>query len=266
MNQNSADSGIRNRFTQVGYCSNELGLKAKICDVSPFLLLLGNSQHLSKVPRDIDFTEFKTLDAVDLPAAVNTLCNENLTDKFIQSYNHVRSLRNKIAHLGKIDKAFDPHDLLRILVFQYTELWKGRMWLKDRLEYASKTRDAYFHDYRYLSSEMTVMAELPSTFAVLTNSEFVQLFKHSKKTRRYLCHNCIYMAQTKFFDPDIVACKTAFLEKEGLHLNCAMCGGTFKVKKLKCNSAGCKGNIIGDNDDEFTRKCHSCGEYREAWP
>src|SRR5437762_2351178 len=84
-----------------------------------------------EVPKDIDFSDFKTLDALELAGAVNTFCEEPLTDKFIQTYNLVRSLRNKIAHLGQADTIFHPDELLRILVFQYAELWKGRAWLRD---------------------------------------------------------------------------------------------------------------------------------------
>ncbi len=96
--------------------SNELRLKAMICEISPLLLLLGNDQKLNKIHKDTEFSEFKTLDSVELPGAVNVLCKEPLTDKFIQSYNAIRSLRNKISHLGKVDNTFNPHDLIRTLV------------------------------------------------------------------------------------------------------------------------------------------------------
>jgi hypothetical protein len=171
--------------------SNELRLKAMICEISPLLLLL--------------------------------LCKEPLTDKFIQSYNAVRSLRNKISHLGKVDNAFNPHDLLRTLASNTQNWWKGRLWL-DFLECASQTRISFFYDGRYSSAEEAVMGQLSFTVQALTNSEFQQLFGHSKRTRRYLCHSCIYKAETKFSAPELDACKTGFLEKDGLGLSCVMCG------------------------------------------
>jgi hypothetical protein len=244
--------------------SNELALKSKICEISPFLLLLRNDSKFSTVPKDIDFSDFKTLDALELAGAVNTFCKEPLTGKFIQSYNLVRSLRNKIAHLGYADKTFHPVELLRILVFQYAELWKGRAWLSDRVLFASETRTSFFHDFKYTSPHMVVMHEIPFTISVLTNSEFKQLFGRSKKTRRYFCHACIDNASTRYADLDLDACKTAFLEKSASHVSCAMCGETFKVTSVKCHAAGCKGNIIGDNADEYVGKCHSCGEYQGA--
>jgi hypothetical protein len=145
--------------------SNELALKAKVCDVSPYLLLLGNDAKFSTTPKDFDFAEFRTLDAVELPAAVNSLCKDPLSDHFIQTFNLIRSLRNKIAHLGLSGKVFHPHELLHILVSQYSELWKGRLWLHDRVDFASQTRSSFFYDYKYTSPHMHVMHEMPYTLS-----------------------------------------------------------------------------------------------------
>jgi hypothetical protein len=241
--------------------SNELALKAKICSVSPFLLLLRSDAKLSTSPKDVDFSEFKTLDAVELPGAVNTFCKEHLSDKFIQTYHEVRSLRNRISHLGQLNKQLLPDELTRILLFQYAELWPGRAWLNDRVRYASATRRAFFHDGKYATAEMEVMYELYHTFRMMTGAEFKRLFGHPKNTRRYLCHECIYEASTRNFDLGFSkTCKTAFLDKSGHALECLMCTKKFKVARQRCSSPECKGNVIGDNDDDYIGKCHVCGE------
>ncbi len=242
--------------------SNELALKAKICEVSPFLLLLKNDAKLSAVQRNLDFSTFRTLDALDLPGAVNTFCKHPLSEKFIETYNRIRSLRNKIAHLGQPGTVFEPSEFFRILIFQYIELWKGRMWLSDRLLFASKTRAAFFHDGRYSSPEMVVMNELPYTLKILTNVEFTQLFGHSKSTRRYVCHVCFSNATTKYEDPDLQWCKTAFLDRGKPILKCVMCGESFKIARRKCALAGCQGSIVGDNADDYVGFCHSCGKHQ----
>ena len=164
----------------------------------------------------------------------------------------------------KADKIFHPDELLHILVFQYAALWKERAWLRDRVLFASKTRVSFFHDGKYASAHSEVMHELPYTLAILTSAEFKQLFGCSKKTRRYLCHACIDRARTRYDEFDFLrdtdACKTAFLDATGSHISCIMCGASFKVAKVRCNSAGCNGNLAGDNGDEHIGKCHSCGE------
>jgi hypothetical protein len=103
---------------------------------------MGGEQRFSKSPRDVDFSNFRTIDAVDLPGAVNTICAKPLSDRFIQTYNQIRALRNKITHLGQTRDPFDPDEMIRVLVFQYTELWKDRAWLHDVRTYGGNARVA----------------------------------------------------------------------------------------------------------------------------
>jgi hypothetical protein len=69
-----------------------------ICEISPFLLLLGNDQKLNKIHKDTEFSEFKTLDAVELPGAVNVLCKEPLTDKFVHCGVRFLTLERLTTH------------------------------------------------------------------------------------------------------------------------------------------------------------------------
>jgi hypothetical protein len=239
--------------------SNELALKARICEVSPFLLLIGSDFKFGKSRADVNFSDLRTLDAVDLPAAVNTICAEPLTDKFIQSYHQMRSLRNKIAHLGQAGTSFHPDEMIGIMVSQYCELWKNRAWLQDRVSFESHW---LIQDSSYVSEHMLVMQELPEVYAKLTPAQFKNLFGHSKRERRYLCHDCVYNATTKAGAPDLYECKTAFLDNLGNHVHCMMCGKDYKVIRKNCTQHGCKGTVIGDNGDDYVGVCHTCGE----WP
>lgn len=239
--------------------SNEMALKARICTVSPYLLLLNTENKFSTTPKSVDFYSLRTLDAVDLPSTANTFCAKPLSDKFLQEYNSIRSLRNSVVHAGKVDKAFSAEELLRTLIFLYLELWPNRQWLVDRVKYAAQTRLAFFHDGRYISAHSVVMSEVPDAFTFFTNRDFKALFGKPKSTRRYICHACFYQATTKFGSPDATICQTAWLDDE-THLTCKMCEETFKVARVKCTSHECKGNVIGDNSDDFVGLCHTCGE------
>ena len=240
--------------------SNEMALKARICDISPFLLLLGGEQRFSKLPRDIDFSDFRTIDAVDLPGAVNTICDKPLSDKFIQAYNELRSSRNKITHLGHIRTQFHPCDLIGILVFQYTELWKERAWLHDRLVFSSQTRLAVLYDYKYTSEHAEVMQEWPEIVRQLSSAQFRALFRYPKNKRRYICHECTYNANIADLGLGLKECATAFLDESGTYVHCLMCLKDYKVARGKCNDSDCKGTVIGDNGDDYVAKCHTCGE------
>jgi hypothetical protein len=65
--------------------SQEIALKAKICAVSPFLLLLGSDVR-TWPKHDADFTQFRTLDASDLIKVANTVCSPGINCKFAEIY------------------------------------------------------------------------------------------------------------------------------------------------------------------------------------
>jgi hypothetical protein len=59
-----AQSDLQIAYTLIQQ-SQEISLKAKICEISPFLLLLGTDVR-TWPSSDADFTRFRTLDAADL--------------------------------------------------------------------------------------------------------------------------------------------------------------------------------------------------------
>jgi hypothetical protein len=107
---------------------------------------------------------------------------------------------------------------------------------------------------------MLVMQEWPEVYAKLTPTQFKNLFGHSKRERRYLCHHCIYAATTKAGAPNLDECKTAFFDKAANYVHCKMCGKDYKVIRQNCKEHGCKGTVVGDNDDDYAGLCHTCGE------
>ncbi len=245
--------------------SMELALKARICAVSPYLLLLDTGMKLSTSHKEIDFSELKTLDAVDLPGAVNTLTDKPVSDEFVEKYTSLRSLRNKITHLGEASVTLDPEDILRQVISLYLMMWPGRKWLSDRLAFAAQTRQAWLHDGKYVSTHMLVLQEWPVDIGLFTKSEFRKLFGQPKSKRRYLCHSCVDAGDTRFAGLEKPECGTAYIGATGNVVNCIMCGATFAVERRSCPD--CEGNVIGANGDEWVGYCHSCGidsnEYEE---
>ena len=240
--------------------SNELALKARLCAVSPYLLLLKTDAKFSTSNTHVDFADLRTLDAIDLPGVVNSICDVPLSQKYIQMYSRARSMRNQIAHLGETSEKFLPEDLMHMLIAQYIELWHDRAWLQDRVKIAGGSRRSYFHDYKYASPEAEVMAELPYTFHLLKGAEFKGLFKQSRSKRRYLCRDCVYLATTKYtsFNPHFS--KTAFLSTDGKYLECVMCGDRFEVLRIRCGHGNCAGDVVSEANADFADFCHTCGE------
>ncbi|OYW34713.1 MAG: hypothetical protein B7Z41_01250 [Rhizobiales bacterium 12-66-7] len=237
--------------------SMELALKARVCAISPFLLLLDTGIKLSANPKQIDFSELRTLDAVDLPGAVNTLTDSHVSDDFIEKYSSLRSLRNKITHLGETSVSLDPDQVLRLAVSLYLSIWPNRNWLADRLEFAAQTRSAWLHDGKYTSTHMEVLQEWPIDIGFFTKGEFKRLFGQEKSKRRYLCHHCVDEGDTRYAGLEKPGCGTAYLDSKGAAVTCIMCGGTFAIERSKCTT--CKGNVIGANGDDWSGRCHTCG-------
>ena len=234
--------------------SNELALKARIAEVSPFLLLFRNDRKLSAKPEDIDFADLRTLDAHDLPRAVNSFCPRPLNETFITDYEWVRSLRNKIIHLGSVDKQFEPDALLKLMIRQFIELWPGKGWLAERLAYERSSRAAFFDDGKWRSAEGNVLSELEETLARFTKSEFKKLIGFEKSERRYLCPSCVYKSHIRNVGIDLSECRSAFLIVDAGVVRCAICEQEHQVTREICGIKECKGDMIADC------MCLTCGE------
>lgn len=237
--------------------STELALKARVCAVNPYLLLLDTGLKLSAAPKQIDFSELRTLDAVDLPGAVNTLTDRPVSDDFIGKYTELRSLRNKITHLGEASSSFSPEEVMRLAVLFYLNLWPERKWLADRMNFAAQTRKAWLHEGKYTSVVMEVLQEWPVVSSLLNKGEFKKLFGQEKSKRRFLCHHCVYEGETRYAVLEKPGCGTAYLDASGNSVTCVMCHGTFAVERRKCTY--CAGNVIGAHSDDWEGYCHTCG-------
>lgn len=239
----------------------ELALKSRICAVSPYLLLLGNEPRFKASQKDFDYTEFRTIDAVDLPSAVNALCPELLSDAFIQRYNQLRKLRNKITHLGIAGTPFDPDELLSIMIEQYAELWPEHRLLSDWCSYLSGTRFSFFYDGKYSSAGMELTESLRTFYAKLSKGQFNTLFGVPKSKRRYACLNC-------YDDESLARGIHSYEEFDVAHLidkntlQCFLCRECYTVTREKCCAPGCKGNVLS-SESAFEGICHTCGSHRD---
>jgi hypothetical protein len=242
--------------------SQEIALKAKICAVSPFLLLLGSD--VRTWPKDdADFTQFRTIDASDLIKVVNTVCHHGISEKFSNFYQIVRRERNIISHLGTYNNPLYPNIILDMLVDQYEELYKDRVWLRDRANFRNKTRHTFLHSALnpyYFNENMEILCELSVLFTVLNNKQYKSLFGFSKTARRYICHACCYDAMGEKYGPSkfITVARTATLIKGKQALFCHLCEKEYPIRHYQCLNDRCKSNVISD-DHDWAGHCHMCG-------
>jgi hypothetical protein len=249
--------------------SLELALKARICKVSPFLLILRSDAKFPSTPGDMDFATLKTLDAIELPNAVNTLTDTRVSAAFMDMYSALRVQRNMYIHMGLVGDKDTPGSLLRTLAVIYSEVWPEDAILKDYLFYRGSTRTTHFYDGKNSTMERDALYAARRLFDLLKPAEFKALFGVQKKQRRYLCESCIHTARFDRWGEDVTPYKTAYLVKGGGALTCLICQNEVPVERLGCITEHCKGNVFSKMpfaslssaaEPKTNWYCHTCGE------
>jgi hypothetical protein len=241
--------------------SHELGLKAKICAVNPFLLFLGSDVR-SWARSNADFLESRTVDAVELIPVVNAVCSEPVSDRFKSCYETLRGDRNKIYHLGVFKNRLDPMVLFGIMVQQYPELFSRGSYINDRLHNISSNLYNLFYSKR--TTELSLLFyEIALLYKVVNKTQFKSLFGFSKQTRRYISHACCdeaYIYDNGISPHDI---GTATLNADGSAVFCHVCRKEFDVYRRPCSSPNCKSDVISNNP-EYLNRCHVCDAELES--
>lgn len=237
--------------------SNELALKARIAEVSPYLLLLNNEMAFSATGRHIEFASLRTLDAVDLPKAVNTLTDTPLSSSYIQMYGQLRVQRNQYTHLGDTSIALNPGGICAAMIDQYLELWPGRPWLRDRVE--STHGFEVFFDGKHWSPRQAIMFSLDYDRALIPARRFKQLFGASKSAVRYGCHQCQDDWAVSRNGPSLANAPSAYYDPEAKAMHCLICDADFPAVLKQCANGECKGKFAAVDVAQFgAEQCFSC--------
>jgi hypothetical protein len=231
-------------------------LKAKIGSISPFLLLLGSDIRTWPSP-DSDFTRFRTLDSSDLVKVVNSVSPQLLSSKFATLYDTVRGDRTKSITRVRLLTGLIRSCCSEFLIDQNAEFYPTRMWLQ-ATGFQSKTHHQLFYT-RHFNERTVVMLELDTLFSILTNSQYLKLFRLSKKQRRYICHHCCHDAELENSGLAPADVRTATLVDGSDAVFCHLCHQTHPVRRVACLDPSCKSNVISA-DEDFPDLCHLCGE------
>lgn len=230
----------------------ELKLKSILCSVSPYLLLLSDSKvKFSKV--DVDFSDLKTIDAVDLPSAVRSLTDFELPPSFDNEYRGLRIARNKFAHLGLSSAGFAPSVVLNVIARIYSMLWPDGKFLRRRLDLDRLAPRHLFEDGRYFSLTNIAMNDLQIAKTLLDAGVFKKCFGVAKSKIVGVCPSCKYaMASKSFEEPERsvvrVGTNTGF---------CVICVDTVLLKAGSLCDCGTKIKASLDGN----QCCLACGEW-----
>jgi hypothetical protein len=141
--------------------SLEIALKARIAEVSPFLLIAGDPRSWPKAKdrsNIIDFSTFRTIDAVQLCGAANAVSAAPLSNEYIEFYDRVRQSRNKIAHLNASAIVVEVNSLLVDILTAQKHLFPDVRWTTFRYEYLRSTGQYDDSKYKILAKKIIRLA------------------------------------------------------------------------------------------------------------
>lgn len=257
----AAQSDLQAIYTLIQQ-SQEIGLKASICGVSPFLLLKRTDVKPSDEKAGIwDFTDFPTLDASELVRVHNIFCSTT-SKEFQATYEDIRRSRNKISHLGIYKQRIEPQMIIGILQTQYAELYPKRRWMEDRLNFAALGRwgDA-FSDSDF-NERTGLFSELAHLIPVLSDEQFKCLMRHDRAESAFLCHECGIDAGVRNLGVDHVP--TAYSIDES-HVRCIVCERDHSIQNAApCPVTDC-GCELQSDEDGFEGQCMACGWEPREW-
>jgi len=234
---------LANAFTLI-HQAQEFQLKAKIADVSPFLLLTRDARDWpSKCEkRDMPFSAFRMADAADLIKIHDTAATLRLPKEFTTFYSEIRRQRNLTMHIGVGPQRISVRQLFVAVLRTYSCLFEGAPWPQRRREYLNSDRltPLYGNDH----AGDALLLEFDAVVEHMRPAELRRLFEFHKKARRYICPHCmneadnerIPLAQLRPNDPN------------AMEVYCFVCGNSTAVMRQKCKEIGCPSNVLLEDE------------------
>lgn len=223
----------------------ELLLKARIAEVSPFLLLdSGWCRGHDKT--DTPYSDFRTIDFQDLIRAHDSVQSDRLPDDFKNRVNALRKVRNSVFHTVDKRLRLTATDVLFAILDAVHYLVHPQQWIAIRRSAISasptSSMDEDFHD-GMLAQEVALIVDL------FPHADVFRFLGLNKKQRRHLCYSC-HRSSMDFNNP--LECRFAVLRPntaESTKLFCVVCNKETEVRRSSCSEAECKGNVIHSEEE-----------------
>jgi hypothetical protein len=236
--------------------ATEFLLKAKIGAVSPYLLIANDPRDWpkgSKTDNTIDFSHFRTLDAIHLPKICDAVSQNRLPVDFHEHYGELREQRNNVIHLtGR--SAIQGQEVYKIILksFKYLAPPECQPWFQEREKYSQSDENSVlgFDDTRW-----ALVREALQVIEYLKPADCLDLLGFDKRKRRYRCPSCEGELH-HYSDGKVDLCQFPQSTPKQTMIRCFRCGESFDVERRKCPSPSCQGDVIWK--DELW--CMSCGE------
>lgn len=225
----------------------ELLIKARIAEISPYLLLAGSPREWPSgcSEKDTPFADFRSIEAHELVRAHDAVVTPRLSESFKTQFERLRRLRNLIFH--GVDKNSRPkaEDVIRIILEAVSCLHQPKSWIQIRRDYLENTPNSIAFSSDQV--EYVLISEMLNVIERLTTSEIKKYFGFNKKQRTYICNSCAGNCRDAGFEP-----KVALLSPNtatATQVYCFICNKHYPVIRKKCGRDGCPGNVFDEEDD-----------------
>ncbi|MGP1386427.1 MAG: hypothetical protein ACTS2F_22895 [Thainema sp.] len=226
----------------------EFLLKARISEISPFLLIDGTPRDWPGKCHEHDtaYSDFRTIDAQDLIRLHDTVQNRRLDVSFCQHVEELRKMRNAIMH--SVDKRLRhaPSDLWKTILSVSHNLLGPQEWIVLRQNYLKNTPSYIAH-----GGEEEVMAQLSweclQLLKILKPAEAREFLGVELKSRWYICNKCA--TELSGYDDFPKTAQLKPNEPTSTNLYCFVCNQENQVIRKDCIKEDCKGNVIHSEDN-----------------
>jgi hypothetical protein len=224
----------------------ELLLKAKIAEVSPFLLL--DVKWRDRKIETTSYVDLRTVDAQDLVRLYDISQASPLPKAFVQRVDDLRKLRNSIFHSVNRRLSFAPRDIMLMHLEAVHHLVGAGRWIEMRRKaYQLSHTNVAFPSY-VDAHHAQLSADVVNLICHLAPAELRTYLGLNVRQRRYICYDCVMHCNEVHRQ---LACPYAVLRpnnKTSTTLYCLVCDKTAEVERRPCTDESCGGDVIhGDN-------------------
>mgnify|MGYP006427085019 CR=1 FL=1 len=234
--------------------ASELLLKSRISEISPFLLISSDLRHWPKPSNTnaIPFDEIRTIDAQDMPKMHDLVSKHKLSDEFIQSYDMLRTKRNKVSHTVSKNLRFTAGEILKSILEITHELLPDEKWFRLRESHLASGVDAALHSNDYDS--FVIAREAVILKAEFDRASMLKYFDFDKRRRAYICPVCVLSSSDWGYFEDATISLLEPNTPTADKVYCFACGNLSQVIRRCCNHKDCKGNVL----TEDMERCLTC--------
>lgn len=242
----------------------EFLIKARIAEVSPFLLLALGTREWPKgsETRDVTFSELRTLDAQDLIRTHNTVAPTRLLPEFARQFDLLRQKRNTVMHTVDPSLYVTVQEILLFALEGTHELVGSRRWITLRREYVYRTPSSTLSGGEWVETQLIEEARI--LLEVLTRAELLKHLGFYKNQRTYYCLQCRYADES-----GREQIKTAQLQPNtstSTESYCFVCQSITAVARRNCPNPACKGNVITIEEPTCVTCLHNAPEDEDDAP